>query len=92
MKLDKSTHVALAVAAAGMFSLAPMLASADAEEKANVHCYGINGCQGKNDCKSLFNSCKGQSSCKGKGFLNVASEKDCHDKGGKLESEAAKKM
>ncbi len=91
MKLNKTTGVALAVAAAGMFAMAP-IASADADKDAKVHCYGINGCKGKNDCKSATNACKGQSACKGKGFLNVSSSKECEEKGGKLEHMEKKEM
>lgn len=92
MALDKTTGMALAMAAASMFALAPTIASAADEMAASVHCYGINSCKGKNDCKTVNNSCKGQSSCKGKAFLNVSSEKECADKGGKVEAEKSKGM
>ena len=82
MKMNKTTGVALAVAAAGMFALAPMTATVADEGK--VHCYGINSCKGKNDCKTANNACKGKSSCKGKGFLNVSSKEECEKAGGKL--------
>jgi len=83
MNPKKTTGVAMAMAAAGLFSIAPMSATmADSMEGGKVHCYGINACKGKNDCKTANNSCKGKSSCKGKGFLNVSSEKECMDKGG----------
>lgn len=84
MKANKTTNVALAVAAASMFAFAPLASQAATDAK--VHCYGINNCKGQNDCKSLFSSCKGQSACKGKGFKDVTL-KECKDKGGKLESE-----
>jgi len=82
MKSNKTTGIALAVAAAGMFALAPMTTTVADEGK--VHCYGINGCKGKNDCKTANNACKGKSSCKGKGFLNVSSEEECEKAGGKV--------
>lgn len=88
MKAGKTTNIALAVAAAGMFAFAPIASHAASE--ANVHCFGVNNCKGQNDCKSLFSSCKGQSACKGKGFKSM-SLKDCKDMGGKLESELMKK-
>lgn len=87
MKNTHTTSVALAVAAAGLFALAPIASHAAGEAK--VHCYGINNCKGQNDCKSLFSSCKGQSECKGKGFKDVTL-KECRDMGGKLESELKK--
>lgn len=92
MALDKATGIALAVAAASMFTMAPTVASAAGDKEASVHCYGINSCKGKNDCKTAGNSCKGQSSCKGKAFLNVSSEQECTEKGGKIEAEKSKGM
>jgi len=56
----------------------------DSMSDSKVHCYGINSCKGKNDCKSATNSCKGQSACKGNGLLNVSSEEECTEKGGKV--------
>lgn len=81
MSMKKTTGVALAVAAAGMFAIAPVNVMAGSEGK--VHCYGVNKCKGQNDCKSLFNSCKGQSSCKGKGFISVT-KAECDEMGGKV--------
>lgn len=81
MKVNKSTGIALAIAAAGMFSMAPMVAMAGEDGK--VHCYGVNDCKGKNDCKSANNACKGKSSCKGKGFLSMTKEA-CEEAGGKV--------
>lgn len=79
----KTTGVALAIAAAGLFAVAPMTASA-AEGKM-VKCYGVNKCKGHNDCKSATNACKGKSSCKGKGFVKI-SETACNKVGGKIGS------
>jgi hypothetical protein len=63
------SSVALAAAAAMMFSMAAVTtASAD---EAKVHCDGVNSCKGHSACKSANNSCKGQNSCKGKGFLEM---------------------
>jgi len=50
-----------------------------------VKCVGANGCKGQSACKSSDNACKAQNSCKGKGFVMVASEQECTDKGGKVE-------
>ena len=80
MKINRSTSIALAVAAAGMFAGAPVATMADSDS--NVHCYGVNKCKGHNDCKSASNSCKGQSSCKGQGFISMPKE-ICDKIGGK---------
>jgi len=91
MNPKKTAGIAMAIAAAGLFSVAPMsttLAADDDHMEKNadkVHCYGINSCKGKNDCKTAKNSCKGKSACKGKGFLNVSSEDECTEKGGKVD-------
>ena len=81
MSMTKTTGVALAVAAAGLFSIAPM--SVAVADEGKVHCYGVNKCKGHNDCKSASNSCKGQSACKGKGFVSLTKE-DCEKVGGKV--------
>ena len=86
MKTTKTTGIALAVAAAGMFAMAPM--SVVTADEGKVHCYGINGCKGKNDCKTANNACKGKSACKGKGFLNVSSKEECEKAGGKVEEKS----
>lgn len=76
----KAMGVAMAIAAAGMLTSAPVLA---AKAEANVHCYGVNKCKGHNDCKTAKNACKGQGSCKGIGFVAVTA-KACDHLGGKI--------
>ena len=72
------TGAALALAAAGLFaSLSPQVMA----EEAQVHCYGINGCKGQNDCKTAKNACKGQGECKGQGWKTM-SITDCKSAGG----------
>ncbi|HEC19446.1 MAG TPA: hypothetical protein ENI97_08885 [Gammaproteobacteria bacterium] len=84
MKAMKTTNIAMAVAAASLFAFAPMSAvQAGSGHDAKVHCYGVNACKGKNDCKSASNACKGKSSCKGKGFVAM-SEDACEKIGGKI--------
>lgn len=83
MKSRKLTGAAVAIAAAGLFATAPLVASADSGD-AMVKCFGANQCKGKNDCKTATNSCKGKSSCKGLSFVNMSSAKDCEEVGGKL--------
>ena len=46
-----------------------------------VHCYGVNTCNGHNDCKTAENSCAGMAKCKGHGFVAMPS-KSCADIGG----------
>ena len=81
MSIHKSTGIALAVAAAGLFTVAPMTVVAGSDD--TVHCYGVNKCKGNNDCKSASNSCKGQSSCKGQGFVKMSKDA-CEKIGGKI--------
>lgn len=80
MKVSKTTGIGLAVAAAGLFAMAPVSAEQNSEE-AQIHCYGVNACKGQNDCKTAENACKGQAVCKGHGFLAMT-EKECAEKGG----------
>jgi hypothetical protein len=73
MNSRKMSSVALAAAAAMLFSMAAVTtASAD---EAKVKCEGVNSCKGKSACKSANNACKGQNSCKGKGFLEMTQAK-----------------
>ena len=68
MTSKKLSSVALAAAAAVMFSAAVSTVSAD---EAKVKCSGVNSCKGQSACKSANNACKGQNSCKGKGYLSM---------------------
>jgi hypothetical protein len=75
---------ALAVAAAGLFlSGTAAVVAADTKE-AKVQCAGVNACKGKSECSSAKNGCSGQNACKGQGWLSM-SEKQCLEKGGKVE-------
>jgi hypothetical protein len=83
------TGAALALAAAGLVGCAnagPSSASASGATPAGstsdlVHCYGVNTCNGHNDCKTAENACTGQATCKGHGFVAMPS-KSCGDIGG----------
>lgn len=75
----KITGTALALAAAGLLNLSAATVANAADAK--VHCYGVTGCAGQNDCKTAENSCKGQASCKGHGF-KVMTETECKTAGG----------
>ncbi len=78
----KFTTVALATAAAALFSVAPITTvSAAGSSDADVHCFGVNKCKGHNDCKTASNACKGHASCKGKAFVAM-SKHACEEIGG----------
>ena len=72
--------LALATAAAGLFAIAPMGATAG-EDK--VQCMGVNGCKGQSACKTANSSCKGLNSCKGQGFLELT-KAECEAQGGEI--------
>jgi hypothetical protein len=80
----KFSGLAMATAAALMFSVAPM--GAHAADAAKVKCEGANGCKGQSACKTAANSCSGQNSCKGKGFTEV-SKAECDAAMAKMKSE-----
>jgi hypothetical protein len=79
-KTANMTGAALALAAAGLFA---SLSTPVMAEEAKVHCYGINGCKGQNDCKTAENACKGQAVCKGHGF-KATTLAECNNAGGKV--------
>ena len=58
MNSRKMSSVALAAAAAMIFSMAAVT-NATADE-AKVKCTGVNSCKGQSACKGASNSCKGQ--------------------------------
>lgn len=69
MKNRNVSSVALAAAAALMFSTVAV--TAFAAEEANVKCEGVNSCKGKSACKTASSSCKGMNECAGKGFVEM---------------------
>lgn len=82
---SKTQRGLMAAAAAALFLSGGVMAAEKAEsakQEASVHCSGINSCKGTSECKTASNACKGQNSCKGTGWVTVASEKECTDKGG----------
>jgi uncharacterized membrane protein len=79
----KFTAITLASIAGSMFTSAPVLAAGSKEEEAAVKCYGVNKCQGHNDCKTATNECKGHASCKGQGFVKM-SQHACEEIGGSV--------
>ena len=79
-------NAVLATAVASLFVSGAAFAKGKTEKKTSsaVRCEGINECKGHGACKSASNACKGQNGCKGQGVTET-SEKDCKDKGGKVE-------
>jgi len=75
MNSRKMSSVALAAAAAVMFS-SVFVATASAADEGKVKCEGVNSCKGHGACKTAKNSCKGKNACKGQGFMEM-SKADC---------------
>jgi hypothetical protein len=73
-KMQKITGIAIAAAAAGMFSMVTV-GNAFADD-AKVHCANQSSCKGQNDCKGAKNDCKGHGACKGQGVKDM-SKADC---------------
>jgi hypothetical protein len=63
----KLSSLAMATAAAVMFSTAPLTA-ANAADEAKVKCEGVNACKGTSACATASSSCAGKNACKGHGF------------------------
>ena len=84
MDVKTTSSLTLAAAAAAMFALAPVSASADEE---TVKCVGGNACKGHSACKTANSECKGLNACKGQGFVMVT-EAACMEAGGEVEAEA----
>jgi hypothetical protein len=85
MDRKKLTGLAVATAVVGLLSAGYGLrAEGEKEAPKTIKCQGINGCAGKGECGAPDGShdCAGKNSCKGKGWVKVATEKECTDKGG----------
>ena len=82
MDVKTTSSLTLAAAAAAMFALAPISASASDE---NVKCVGGNACNGQSACKTASSECKGLNACKGQGFVMVT-EAACMEAGGTVET------
>jgi hypothetical protein len=85
MHKSKISGIAMASAAALLFSTAPLTA-ATAADTAKVKCEGANSCKGKSACHTAISGCQGQNSCKGKGYL-LLSKADCDATMAKMKSE-----
>ena len=82
MDVKTTSSLTLAAAAAAMFALAPVTASASDE----VKCVGGNTCKGHSACKTATSECKGLNACKGQGFVMVT-KAACDELGGMVEEE-----
>lgn len=96
--MSKKTGMILAAAVGTLFAASAFATAATTDAAAAtgagatdanmVKCVGGNACKGTSECKTANNGCKGQNSCKGKGWVMVATDKDCTDKGGTVEAAA----
>lgn len=84
----KFQGAAVALAVAGLMGCSAVTAESSSKTAASnsntaemAHCYGVNKCNGHNDCKTAENACKGQASCKGHGFVALSAQ-TCDDVGG----------
>lgn len=80
--MNHLNKVAVATAAAALFTTLAVPAAMAAKEDSSVKCQGINSCKGTSKCKTATTACAGQNACKGQGWLPTASAKECTDKGG----------
>jgi hypothetical protein len=69
MSNNKLKGIALAAAAAAVFSSVPALDAVAADAK--IKCDGGNACKGKSECHTASNACAGQNACKGKGYVSL---------------------
>lgn len=76
--------VAVATAAAALFTTGLLATSVAHAQDAGVKCSGTNSCKGSSECKTANSSCKGKNTCKGQGWVKVKTDKECTDKGGKV--------
>ena len=83
MNVKTTSSLTLAAAAAAMFALAPVTASAGDE---GVKCIGGNACKGHSACKTATTECKGLNACKGQGFVMADDEAACTEAGGTVEA------
>lgn len=78
----------LAATVGMLFATATFAAGTDMSSSGStgtVKCMGANACKGQGSCKGANNACKGQNSCKGKSWIMTETEKECTDKGGKVD-------
>jgi hypothetical protein len=76
--------IAIATAAAALFTTGLLATSTVHAADGGVKCAGANSCKGSSECKTAKNECKGKNSCKGQGWSHAKSAKECTDAGGKV--------
>ena len=74
--------VAIASAAAALFSMGATLSTSVQAADGGVHCVGVNSCKGTSDCKTAKNDCKGMNACKGMGWTAKKDASECAAAGG----------
>jgi hypothetical protein len=84
----KHSGIALATAAALLFSTAPVTGAQAADAK--VKCEGGNACKGMSECHTATSACGGMNKCKGQGFVTLT-QKECDAAKAKNKADAEKK-
>ena len=84
MNSMKITGMALATAAAGLFSAVSVGTASAADAK--VHCENSTACKGQGACATATHGCSGMNACKGQGWTEQKSAEAC-----KAAQDAAKK-
>ena len=88
---NQMTKIALATAAAALFTTMAAGCSMDANkpaaQQAMGKCIGGNACKGQSSCASANSSCAGQNSCKGQGWV-PSTKADCTGEGTHWEASA----
>ncbi len=90
MNHSKLSGLALATAAAALFSFVSVANAGEGAAEGKVKCEGVNACKGTSACKTANNACKGQNSCKGMGFSETATQAECDAAKEKAKADAAK--
>jgi hypothetical protein len=85
----KSLAAAAVVASALLGSACGTGAGNTGSTQQAIKCAGINNCSGQGACggknkDGTSHDCAGKNACKGQGWQEVASEKECTDKGGSV--------
>ena len=86
---SKISGLALAAAAAALFSMVSVANAGEGAHDGKVKCEGVNSCKGSSACKTANNACKGQNSCKGMGFMEMT-KAECDAAKEKMKADAAK--
>lgn len=80
---------AIVAAAAALFAQGCSSMDDDTASNENaLKCLGANECKGMSECAggTGASSCKGMNECKGMGWIYTATEAECTEKGGKVQT------